>query len=175
VPHGQPYPFRQKPTRLGLSFNAMSFKTSPLLLAAGLAALAVSGCTPLVATRGNLVDDQRLSKVQVGTSTRDDVRGVLGTPTATGTVDPNTWYYIGRVTEQNAFFTPEVVKQRILRARFDPEGKLSAMDEISGDEAQDIEPNERITPTVGRDVTFIEQILGNLSRPAKKKDDKKKK
>ncbi|HYE52643.1 MAG TPA: outer membrane protein assembly factor BamE [Azospirillaceae bacterium] len=153
----------------------MPFKTSPLLLTAGLAALGLTACQPLVATRGNMADPQRLAQIQPGASSREQVQTVLGSPSATGTVDPNTWYYIGQVKEQTAFFRPEVVDQKIVRIRFDQAGTVAAVDELSPEQARAVEPVERVTPTAGRDLGFFEQLLGNLGRPARKKDDKKKK
>ncbi|ACI98736.1 outer membrane protein assembly factor BamE [Rhodospirillum centenum] len=151
----------------------MHKRSTLLLLTAG---LALAGCSPIVATRGNLTDTQRLSEIQPGSTSRDQVQYLLGYPTATGTVDPNVWYYIGRRTEQTAFFQPDVVEQRIVRIRFDGNGTVAALDEIDGNAARAIDPSEATTPTVGHDMSFLEQLVGNLNRPTrKKKDDDKKK
>ncbi|WP_114393762.1 outer membrane protein assembly factor BamE [Oleisolibacter albus] len=145
------------------------------LLTAGLLGLALAGCTPIVATRGNMPDENRLAQIQPGQSSREQVQYVLGSPTSTGTLDPNTWYYIGRVTAQTAFFDPEVTDQKIVRVRFDDQGLVSALDRIDGSQAEFIDPVERVTPTVGHNLGFFEQLLGNLGQTPKKKDDKKKK
>lgn len=144
---------------------------APFLLTAGLLGLALSGCTPIVATRGNMPPESRLTQIQPGQTTREQVQYNLGSPTATGTMDPNTWYYIGRVTEQVAFFQADVTEQKIVRVRFDGQGVVSAVDRIDGAEARNIDPVERATPTAGRDLTFLEQVLGNLARPVKKKEE----
>lgn len=133
-----------------------------LLLSAG--TLLASGCTPIVATRGNMVEPERLARLEVGKSTRDQVQNILGTPTATSTLDPNTWYYIGRRTEQVAFFAPEVVDQKILRVRFEFDGTVSEMQKIDGSEARAIDPVERQTPTAGRELGFFEQLFGTIGR-----------
>jgi outer membrane protein assembly factor BamE (lipoprotein component of BamABCDE complex) len=147
-----------------------------LLLIAGLAGLSLAGCSPITAVRGNLVEDSRLSQIQTGTTTRDQVQYVLGSPTSTGTVDGTTWYYIGRHTAQEAFFDPEVTAQRILRIRFDEQGTVQEIKEIDGSDAAYVEPVARVTPTEGHDMGFFEQLMSNLSKPArKKKDDDKKK
>lgn len=146
------------------------------LLTIGLLGLAVTGCTPIVASRGNMAEDTRLAQIQTGQTTREQVQYVMGTPTATGTVDGATWYYIGRRTEQTAFLDPEVTAQRIVRIRFDDQGTVQEVKELDGANAPYVEPVARVTPTVGRDLGFFEQLLGNLSKPSrKKKDDKKKK
>jgi len=137
----------------------------------GLFCLAVAGCSPVVATRGNLIQDTQMAKIEPGRSDRRDVQYALGSPTATATLDDNVWYYIGRRTEQTAFFTPETTEQRILRIRFDEGGVVQAMDEIDGGQARYVEPVDRSTPTVGRDIGFFEQLLGSINRPRKKKEE----
>lgn len=145
------------------------------LLTFALLGLGLTGCAPIVAQRGNLVEDSRMAQIQVGQTTREQVQYVLGTPTTTGTVDGSTWYYIGRRTEQTAFLDPEVTAQRILRVRFDAGGTVQEMTEIDGSDAAYVAPVARVTPTVGHDLGFFEQLLGNLSKPSrkKKKDDKR--
>lgn len=147
---------------------------APLLLAAGLLGFGLVGCTPIVATRGNMVEPERLAKVQPGVTTREQVQYTLGTPTATGTLDPNTWYYIGRRTEQTAFFAPDLAEQRIYRVRFDDAGMVSAVDQLGNEQARLIDPEENTTPTMGRDVGILEQVLGTLGGPAKRKKEEKK-
>lgn len=149
---------------------------APLLLTAGLFGLALAGCSPIVATRGNLVEDSRLAQIQAGSTTREQVQYVLGTPTSTGTVDGNTWYYIGRRLEQTAFLDPEVTAQRTIRVRFDDQGTVQDVKELDVSDAPYVAPVAAVTPTEGIDLGFFEQLLGNLSKPArKKKDDGKKK
>lgn len=146
------------------------------LLTFSVLGLGLAGCSPIVAQRGNLVEDSRLAQIQTGQTTREQVQYVLGTPTSTGTVDGGTWYYIGRRTEQTAFLDPEVTAQRIVRVRFDEQGTVQDVKELDGADAAYVEPVARVTPTVGHDLNFFEQLLGNLSKPSrKKKEDKKKK
>lgn len=146
------------------------------LLTFGLMGLGLTGCSPILAQRGNLVDDTHLAQIQAGQTSREQVQYVLGTPTSTGVVDGSTWYYVGRRTEQTAFLDPDIVAQRIIRVRFDDGGTVQEIKEIDGAaEAAYVEPVARTTPTVGRDLNFFEQLLGNLAKPARKKDDKKKK
>ncbi|MEO0391666.1 MAG: outer membrane protein assembly factor BamE [Pseudomonadota bacterium] len=129
-----------------------------------LATALMVGCSPIVNQRGNLVDDVRLSKVQVGEMNRVEVLNLLGTPTSRATFDDDIWYYIGQVTEKTAFFNPEVVERRILKLKFDQEGTLASLEELNLDDAQEIDVVDRETPTRGRELGVIEQLLGNLGR-----------
>lgn len=141
----------------------MAKETRKLLLAAG-AVLALAACSPTVNTRGNLLEADRLAQVQPGTSTQDDVAALLGTPSSVGTFDPNVWYYIGQRTEKTAFFRPDVAERKVVVLRFDETGVLDEMRELDAADGQEVEIVDRRTPTAGKELTVIEQILGNLGR-----------
>ncbi len=126
------------------------------------AMLLLGACSPITATHGNLVDDERLERIEVGRSDTGDVINALGSPTVISTFDENTWYYVGRATERLAFFKPRVAEQRIVEVRFDENGTLTAIEDVDPELRRDINPVGRETPTGGRQLSFFEQIFGNL-------------
>ncbi|CAK0771105.1 Membrane protein SmpA [uncultured Gammaproteobacteria bacterium] len=140
-------------------------KTSLLALLTLLAA----ACAQTLATRGNIVDDDRLAEVQVGQARKDDVASALGTPTAISTFDSNTWYYVGERTERVAFFKPDVLERKIVIVRFNQAGVVEKIDQMNQDQAQDVDFVDRQTPTAGKDLSFFEQMLGNVGRFGGKK------
>jgi outer membrane protein assembly factor BamE (lipoprotein component of BamABCDE complex) len=125
----------------------------------------LASCTPVVAKRGNTIDDDQLSQVVVGVSRREDVASVLGTPTQMGTFDDKVWYYIGQRTEQEAFFDPELKEQKIVTVEFTPEGVVSNVSKSGAEKARDITPVADRTPTYGKEITVMQQLLGNLGKP----------
>ncbi|NBC33352.1 MAG: outer membrane protein assembly factor BamE [Alphaproteobacteria bacterium] len=129
-----------------------------------LSAAALLACSPVVETRGFLVDDERLAGIEPGRTTAREVVGRLGTPTSVAPFDDRTWYYIGQRTEKVAFFAPEVTERRILVMQFDETGMLQEMDELSEEDGQTVALVDRETPTLGRRMTFLEQVIGNLGR-----------
>ena len=133
-----------------------------LLAAAATAALAA--CEPKTAIRGNLPRESKLEQVQIDTTDKQQVRDLLGTPSTIGTFDDDVWYYFSRRTEQWAFFEPEIVEHRVLALYFDAEGVLRDKVVYTKDDLQDIDYAERETPTSGRELTFLEQIFGNMDR-----------
>ncbi|MCG5239168.1 outer membrane protein assembly factor BamE [Azospirillum doebereinerae] len=141
-----------------------ALRTAALFGAVVLPGLAASGCAPTVATRGNLTDPELVAELQPGQSRRDDVAAVLGTPTSVGTFDPNVWYYIGQKTEKTAFFQPEVVERRVVIVRFDDAGTVREIKKLDKSNGQDIEMVDRSTPTAGREMSFLEQMMGNVGR-----------
>jgi len=135
-----------------------------LALTGVLALGALAACAPEVATRGNLVEDFRLESVRPGVSSQADVQAALGPPTVVPQFEEGTWYYIGQRTEKRAFFEPDIVERRVVRVTFDQVGTVAAVDELTLDEGQEVELVDRETPTRGRQMGFLEQMLGNLGR-----------
>jgi outer membrane protein assembly factor BamE (lipoprotein component of BamABCDE complex) len=134
----------------------------------------LAGCTPIIANRGNMLDEERIAQVKSGTSSKNDVFEALGSPSIVSTFDDNTWYYVGQRTEREAFFRPEVTERKIIAVEFDDTDHVKGVDRIGLDQAVDVEPLEETTPAVGREITFMEQLIGNIGRPSskkKKKDD----
>ena len=126
--------------------------------------VAVAACGPVTATRGNLIDNDRLQQIEVGQTTANDVFTILGTPTSVSTFDDRTWYYIGERTEQLAFFDPNIAERRVLRIRFDEAGTVAELAELGAEDAIEVDPIDRETPTLGRQITILEQLLGNIGR-----------
>lgn len=131
-----------------------------------LALLGLCACTPTTANRGQIIDPEKLSEVQVNTSTREDVARILGSPTQVSTFDEKTWYYFGRNTKQYSFLDPEIVAQQAVEVKFNDEGIVTALSTLDPTAAQTVDPVSRRTPTYGHETTFLEQLLGNLGRPA---------
>lgn len=126
--------------------------------------IGAAACSPVVATRGNLIDNDRFDRIAVGRSTANDVANVFGSPTTVSTFDRRTWYYIGQRTEKVAFFDPEIVERRVVRIEFSATGVVSQIEDLDLEDAQTVELVERETPTLGRRLTVLEQLLGNFGR-----------
>lgn len=125
---------------------------------------AAAACAPVMATRGNLIDDERFDRIAIGRSTANDVASAFGSPTTVSTFDRRTWYYIGQRTEKVAFFDPEIVERRVVRVEFSDTGIVRQIDDLDLDDAGAVELVERETPTLGRRMTILEQLLGNFGR-----------
>ncbi|PWT93427.1 MAG: outer membrane protein assembly factor BamE [Proteobacteria bacterium] len=129
-----------------------------------LLAVVLAGCTAYVDQRGNLPQPDRLAEIQPGQTTKDQVVKILGTPSSTSIFDDKTWYYISRKTKQVAFFDKDVLDQQVFVLNFDNRGVVSAVDHKELADARSITPAPGATPAPGRELTFIEQIMGNVGR-----------
>jgi outer membrane protein assembly factor BamE (lipoprotein component of BamABCDE complex) len=160
-----------------LFMTAMTRSLSPhnvrrLVLAGCAIPLVVAGCQPIIANRGNMLDEERITQVKAGSSSKNDVFEALGSPSITATFDDNTWYYIGQRTEREAFFRPEITDRKVIAVQFDDTDHVKTVGRIGLEEAVEVVPLEQTTPAVGRDITFMEQLIGNIGRPSSKKKKK---
>lgn len=130
----------------------------------GAVAIALSACAPTVDNRGHLPEPDRLAEIHPGETTKDQVVKILGSPSSIGVFDDKTWYYISKRTEQLAFFDKDVLDQQVYIVDFDNQGVVKGIGHKDLKDAQLIEPAPGATPAPGRELTFIEQIIGNVGR-----------
>ena len=137
------------------------------LAATALAAL-LSSCAPNIVQRGNLPAPDLLTQIQPGAQTRNQVADMLGSPSSIATFGEEVWYYISSQTETVAFYEPEITEQQVVAITCDDTGKVKQIRTYGLEDAQEIEPVARITPTGGRQITILEQLVGNLGRFSKR-------
>ena len=131
-----------------------------------LAVLGLSACAKDISARGNLPTPEALARLSPGEQTRQDVEGILGTPATTAVFDAENWYYISSHTTQYAFYPNHELDRTIYVVSFDPRGILSGVRKLNLEDGRAVSPEERSTPTKGRDISLIEQLLGNVGRMA---------
>lgn len=134
-----------------------------LVFTALIASLAFTACTPMKATRGNIVEDYRLAEVVPGVSSRTNVLKSLGSPTTQAPFDENVWYYLGQKTEKRGIFDPKVVEDKVVVVAFREDGIVDTIEEVQADQIN-VPRVRRKTPTSGNEITVMEQLLGNVGR-----------
>lgn len=142
------------------TYNSM--KT--LILATAISLSLLTACTPVAATRGNLLEDYQMKEILPGVDAKEDVVRKIGSPTTIAPFDENTWYYMGQKTEKKGILDPKVTQERIVVVRFDgTDGKVSTVHERR-DGRDEIPIVQRTTPASGNDFTFMQQMLGNIGK-----------
>lgn len=140
----------------------MRSKLVPSLLVLGLAA-GLAGCMQPT-NHGNRPPVSRLEQVKPGEQTRDEVRMLLGTPSVVPEFGDDTWYYVSTVKQPQSFDNPETVEREIIAIRFDENGVVADIETLDITAGQEVTPVARKTPTRGREMTILEQAIGNLGR-----------
>lgn len=127
--------------------------------AAGL--LATAACAPISTYSGFQAIEANPKDVKVGVDTKSTVRGKLGSPSATSTFDPNIWFYMNQVKQRVAFRRPQVVSRNVTAIAFNKESEVvESVHNYSLKDGKVIAYNNRETPTRGREITILEQMIG---------------
>mgnify|MGYP006291644283 FL=1 len=135
-------------------------------LAASLAAASalVAACNPTLRTHGYRYTDGEIPEFTPGEDTQANVLAALGNPSTRGMFHDDTWYYISATREYLAYLRPDTRERRIIAIRFDENGVINAVDEYGLEDGRVVAFVDRETPTRGRELTLLEQLLGNVGR-----------
>jgi outer membrane protein assembly factor BamE (lipoprotein component of BamABCDE complex) len=126
--------------------------------------LGLGACAQDIHVRGNIPDTEVISKISPGVHSRIDIQSLLGSPSTISTFQDSKWYYIGQKSTLFAFFEPEVLERTVLMVSFDETGMVETTRTYALADGQPIDPVDRITPTEGRELSIIQQLLGNLGK-----------
>ncbi len=140
-----------------------TFRRLMLLGVVAPAALAAA-CTPTVRRHGYVPESEPLTAITAGEDTRATVLARYGNPSTAGVFEENVWYYVTDVREQLGFLAPSSSARLIVVVEFDDEGVVNSVESIDLDASRDVALVDRETPTRGRELTILEQILGNVGR-----------
>jgi outer membrane protein assembly factor BamE (lipoprotein component of BamABCDE complex) len=127
---------------------------------AGLAGAA--GCVPTNSYQGFQIVDHSPADVKVGED-RAAVLAKLGSPTTTATFDKNTWFYLGQISTQTGFYFPRTIKRNVTSISFDNTSQqVKAVNTYTLQDGRVIAYNGRFTPTRGREMSILEQLVGSI-------------
>jgi outer membrane protein assembly factor BamE (lipoprotein component of BamABCDE complex) len=141
-------------------------RTVPLALAV----LMLTACDNIADLRGFSPSPGAVDKLEVNTQSREDVQRLIGSPSAVATFNPNVWYYISEKQEYWGPSRPWISDQNVIQITFNESGRVQNIKYYDLKDAENITMVARITPTSGKELTVLEQILGNVGRfsgPAK--------
>jgi outer membrane protein assembly factor BamE (lipoprotein component of BamABCDE complex) len=136
-----------------------------LLLAATAFSVAASSCAPIVRSHGYLPDQRLINNLEVDLLTKREVERMLGSPSTVGEYEGETWYYVSSTIEKYAWRRPTVTRRRVVAVKFNDETDIIAQVANYGiADGRVINFSNRETPTKGRELSFIEQLFGNVGR-----------
>jgi len=151
-------------SRLGCKTNQN--RNGPLRLALAFACgLALAGCGNFTESqqRGYVMQEGALEQIPVG-ATQEQVLIVLGTPSTVATVSGEAFYYISQTSRRSAAFMPyEVQDQRVIAVYFDKERRVDRLANYGLKDGRVFDFNSQTTPTGGRDMEYLRNVLKSLS------------
>ena len=127
-------------------------------------AAGVSACNPVLRSHGyryTTLDEPTITPEE---DTQDTVLARLGNPSTRGTFEQDTWYYISSTRESLAYLRPVTRDRRIIAVSFNDAGVVAEVNEYSLEDGRMVAYASRETPTRGRELSFLEQLLGNVGR-----------
>lgn len=135
------------------------------LLKLALISLLIQGCVSVRTNHGYVLErGESALTAKEGVDTKESVLAKYGEPSLIGTFDPNAWYYLNASDAARAFFKPKVQDRTVVAFRFDENGLVSSVEEVNFEEGYDVRLVSRTTPTRGKELSFWEQLLGNVGQ-----------
>jgi len=133
------------------------------ILAAAAVLTGVAACSPISNYQGFQAIDARPADVKVGTDTRSTVLAKLGSPTATSTFDKDVWFYMTQIRSQTSFYRPKIAYRSVVAIAFDHDSEqVKSVNSYALADVRVIAYNTRETPTRGREMTVLEQLVGSI-------------
>lgn len=132
----------------------------------GACLIAVAGCSNIVEVHGYVPSETLLARIQEDQTSKDDVVATLGTPSVVSTFDSQTWYYVTKRTKRTAFLDPDILEQQVVAIHFDDADTVQQIVQYEIEDGMIIDPVSRETPTRGKELGILEQLLGNAGRQA---------
>ena len=157
-------PLKKRTVEYGMNF--LNKTAISLVLVASVTA---SGCTSMnigdTMYNGYVIDQKSLELIPEGSS-REQVLLTMGTPSTTATFDSEVLYYISQRRERAAaFMKPKLVEQSVLAIYLSKDGTVARKANYTLQDGKVFDTISRTTPTGGRDLTFLQQILSGGSGP----------
>jgi outer membrane protein assembly factor BamE (lipoprotein component of BamABCDE complex) len=133
------------------------------LSAAALALAAAAACSPVQTYSGFRPErnDVELPDPVVGVDTRATVQQRYGSPSTTAVFDQTAWYYVSATQERVAFYDANTIDRRVMVIRFNGD-TVSAVEKYGLERGRLVPYSTDYTPTRGRELGIIEQLLGNI-------------
>jgi len=133
------------------------------LFAAAIGLASIGACSPTVYHQGFQAVDVRPADVKVGVDTRSTVLQKLGSPTARSTFDKDLWFYMSQLRSQTSFYPPRTIQREVVAISFDPDTEqVKSVDKYTLKDGRIIAYNTHETPTRGREMTWLEQLIGSI-------------
>ena len=134
-----------------------------VLFALAVSLAPIAACAPTVYHQGFQTVDVKPSEVRVGVDTRSTVLEKLGSPTTTSTFDKDTWFYMSQLRSQTSFYNPKTIQRDVTAISFDHDTEqVKAVDNFTLKDGRVIAFNTHETPTRGREMTVLEQLIGSI-------------
>ncbi len=134
--------------------------------------LSLSGCKS-IRSHGKHLDESDIEKLQNTKLTKSDVENLIGTPTIIPDYTANVWYYIERFSEKRAWFSDNLIDQKIVKILFDKNNIIQEVSTYGFDVANNINIVSEYTKSCGTELSVLQKFAKNIGRFNHSKEKKK--
>jgi outer membrane protein assembly factor BamE (lipoprotein component of BamABCDE complex) len=130
-----------------------------------LCAFLASGCVSVRSSHGYILErGEEEVNARIGIDTKESVLAKYGEPSMIGAFDQNAWYYLASGDQSRAFFRPRVTAREVVAFHFDEAGAVQSVEKFGLADGLNVKMASRTTPTRGKELSFWEQVLGNVGQ-----------
>ncbi|WOI54230.1 outer membrane protein assembly factor BamE [Parvularcula sp. LCG005] len=135
---------------------------TPLLL---LAALSATACVSTRDRHGYVIERGETElEAMAGVDTRESVLARFGEPSFRPALYDDVWYYASAATNTRAFYQTETMSRQVVAFHFDDDGTVTNVENYTLADGQNINMVDRVTRTRGKELTFLEQLIGGVGQ-----------
>lgn len=128
-------------------------------------AAATIACAPVETSHGYFPRTADILTIKEGSHSEQQIELMLGSPSTIGSFGDDTWYYINSSSQSFAWKAPVVVSRAVFAIKFDSETKMvKSVSNYTIENGRVIAFSGDVTPTRGRELSFLEQLIGNVGR-----------
>ena len=140
---------------------ASAWASLPLLAALLTGVVTLSACGAQIDRHGHVFIDVDLNQIKPGMS-KKEVETVLGSPDTTSTIGGDAFYYISTTQKTIAFLKPYEINRQVVAVYFDGHQTVRDVAHYGLKDGIVVNYYRGETPARGKDLTFLEQIFGNI-------------
>ncbi|MFL2802360.1 MAG: outer membrane protein assembly factor BamE [Paracoccaceae bacterium] len=119
------------------------------------------GCGKIIEQNGVPTDNETLIKLDIGKTTKSQVRKKLGEPLMIDNQNQVTWIYFSQKIEKVAFFEPKLSSREVILLTF-KNSILTNKETFSQEDSNIINISSKKVISGGRKLTILQQIFGNI-------------
>ncbi len=131
----------------------------------------LAGCGAQIDRHGHVFIDVDLDQIQPGMS-KTDVQTALGSPDTTSAIAGDAYYYISTTTKTVAFLKPKEIDRQVVAVYFDGTERVRRVSHYGMKDGIVVDYHDDETPARGKDLSFIDQMFGNIQSRGIAKDAK---
>ena len=128
------------------------------------AAAGLAACEPRAWRHGQIFDHEAVESIEPGVHNQLEVKRSLGTPSSSSLFGDETWFYISQYRTASVLSMPQTESQIVVAVAFDDAGIVQEIAMLTIEDGLIVNPVSRKTPTHGRELGLLEQLIGNIGR-----------